>query len=108
MKAKYTPGPWEAENNGQFWEIVPKNRVSAQPYRIGDVCASDPENPNSGIQEANARLIAAAPELLEALLELDEAYCRAGTNLTRSERAEDRRRLMKARAAVAKATGEAK
>ena len=56
-------------------------------------------------QEANARLIAAAPELLEALIGLDEAYCRAGEKLTRDERTEDRKRLIAARAAIAKATG---
>lgn len=57
--------------------------------------------------EAAARLAAAAPELLEALRGLDEAYCRAGDSLSREERAEDRKRLMAARAAIAKATGAA-
>jgi hypothetical protein len=97
----HTPGPWEAENNGHFWEISPKNIVSAQPYRVGDVCASDPENPNSGIQEANARLIAAAPELLEALQNI---LAVAGVRI-------DDPRIVQfdaARAAVAKATGETK
>ena len=45
-------------------------------------------------------------ELIEALRGLDEAYCRAGHQLTRIDRAEDRKRLMQARAAIAKATGE--
>jgi hypothetical protein len=57
------------------------------------------------MQEANARLIAAAPDLLEALQELDEAYCRAGSPLNKAERHEDRMRLIAARAAIAKATG---
>ncbi len=56
------------------------------------------------VGEANARLIAAAPDLLEALKGLDEAYCRASHDLTRDERMEDRRRLIAARAAIAKAT----
>jgi len=55
---------------------------------------------------ANARLISAAPELLEALIGLDEAYCRADSPLSREERHEDRMRLIAARAAIAKATGE--
>ena len=42
-------------------------------------------------------------ELLEALKGLDEAYCRAGSPLTKNERQEDRMRLIKARAAIAKA-----
>jgi len=101
MSAKHTHGPWEAENNGHFWEIVPKNRVSAQPYRVGDVCASDPENPSSGIQEANARLIAAAPELLEALQNI-LAVANVRINDPRIAQFDA------ARAAVAKATGETK
>jgi hypothetical protein len=40
--------------------------------------------------------------VLEALKGLDEAYCRAGLNLTREERHEDRMRLIAARAAIAK------
>lgn len=46
-------------------------------------------------------------ELLQALKGLEEAYCRAGSPLTRDERLEDRKRLMYARAAIAKATGSA-
>ncbi len=57
---------------------------------------------------ANANKIAAAPDLLEALRGLDEAYCRAGAPLSREERHEDRMRLIAARAAIAKATPEAK
>lgn len=54
---------------------------------------------------AHQRVRDAAPDLLAALLGLDEAYCRAGTQLTRDERNEDRQRLIAARAAIAKATG---
>lgn len=42
-------------------------------------------------------------ELLEALIGLDEAYCRAGSPLKRDERTEDRKRLIAARAAIASA-----
>lgn len=51
-------------------------------------------------------LESANAELLEALKGLDEAYCRAGSPLTRDERTEDRKRLISAREAIAKATGE--
>ncbi|MCS4234451.1 hypothetical protein [Stenotrophomonas sp. BIGb0135] len=44
--------------------------------------------------------IAAVAELIEALEGLDEAYCRAGPQLTRDERMEDRKRLIAARAAL--------
>ena len=46
---------------------------------------------------------AGASDLLEALKELDEAYCRAGSPLTKEERQEDRMRLIKAREAIDKA-----
>jgi hypothetical protein len=63
----HTPGPWVAERNSHYWHIRP---VSGTPPFIGDVCASNPEDADSGLQEANARLVAAAPELLEALKNL--------------------------------------
>ena len=60
-KAKHTPGPWqtkvEDELTGQI-EIVSDRR----PY----VCTVHPGGINN-MTEANALLIAAAPELLEAL-----------------------------------------
>lgn len=46
-------------------------------------------------------------ELTETLRGLDEAYCRADQTLTRDERTEDRKRLIAARAALARAKGEA-
>ncbi len=49
---KYTPGPWNREMNYIFDE---HNRGIATCYNM------------SGSGEANARLIAAAPDLLEAL-----------------------------------------
>ena len=55
MKAKHTPGPWEIEYNGpyeQYWVTAP--HYDAGPARI-----------ISNI--ADARLIAAAPDLLETL-----------------------------------------
>jgi hypothetical protein len=65
--SKHTPGPWVARRNVAFWEVAPESIKFDGPYKIGDVCASDPERPDGGLQEANAKLIAAAPDLLEAL-----------------------------------------
>ncbi len=76
MTAKFTPGPWGAVNNGVYWEV-------STPWEVGGNIekhcpsvafvwallpdASEPElNEN---QEANARLIAAAPEMFELLKE---------------------------------------
>lgn len=60
-KAKYTPGPWSVEGtdqNGQFQVYGHGNLIAVTAHE----CVMPDE-----IQEANATLVAAAPELLEAL-----------------------------------------
>lgn len=56
--SKHTPEPWVATRNCAYWEIG----IEVDGYyanRIGDVCATDPHNPDSGKQEANsARIVA--------------------------------------------------
>ena len=60
---KHTPGPWEAREVSQNWiEILASDLV------IGTVLPTQYVSlGRSPEQQANARLIAAAPELLEAL-----------------------------------------
>ena len=96
--AKHTPGPWETDKmEGDFFP-----RVILPPRE--DWCKSSITiNEGRGDMEecqANARLIAAAPDLLEALREL--AGCLNVLN--------PNRRLVKAlreaRASIAKAQGE--
>jgi hypothetical protein len=73
---KYTPGPW-------FDRVFLEIRTSEYEYggeQIGDVCSSKyidghEDNP---VAEANARLIAAAPELLESLTDIVEFIDREG------------------------------
>lgn len=64
-KFKGTPGPWVVVDNDVYFDIR-KGWKS-----IGDVCASmhafDDSNHRGVVATANANLIAAAPELLEAL-----------------------------------------
>lgn len=78
---KFTPGPWVATRNSSYWKVAPENRRPTDPFEIGDVCSSDPENPDAGLQEANARLVAAAPELLLSLEELLNAYSKSDESL---------------------------
>lgn len=90
--SKHTPGPWEAAHNGNYWEIVAGREF------IGDTCAS--KHLDSGDNgEANARLIAAAPDLLAAL------------NIAVRQNSHDMQmtgeELRICAAAIAKATGEA-
>lgn len=73
MSGKWTPGPWHCHRNPDFWEFG-----SDEHGQLGDVCASAfsvegwaPVNAEE-VMEANVRLIAAAPELYEALKDLVE------------------------------------
>lgn len=90
--SKHTPGPWIVFGD---WAIQDKNnRLIAQFEPL-----NDDGNGNSEESFANADLIAAAPELLEAL-----------QNLTRMYYGEDRQDYagqyaQAALAAIAKATG---
>ena len=101
--AKHTPGPWVILK--EYNDAV---EVSAsRPYRIDNISANTPlicyvyQHPkfNGFSPQANANLIASAPELLEAL-ELISRYI--------EPTAVDAASMQKvARAAIAKATGAA-
>lgn len=94
MKTQHTPGPWFFDQhghvygtlNGQQIEGVPGGKTISHPHVCTPRCI------------ANARLIAAAPELLEAL-----ADCVAHMHWTQPK---GEAALKKAKAAIAKATGE--
>ena len=94
MKKQHTPGPW----------FITGGATRCIEARIGDgliqeVAACGPTMADKGYgpqQEANARLIAAAPDLLEALQGLLNALPSATTHPA----------VKSARAAIAKATGE--
>lgn len=68
--------------------------------RLGEL-----ERINDDLIADNERLTAERDALREALRGLDEAYCRAGTPLSKAERNEDRLRLVAARAALAQGKG---
>lgn len=59
----HTPGPW---SNERIWD-TPASRIHARVEGIPMALAEVFTMRNAGEKEANARLIAAAPELLEAL-----------------------------------------
>jgi len=65
--SKHAPGPWRAEcvktSCGHAWQIGPFNCCIYVDHRA-------PDEPDGVEAEANAKLIAAAPDLLEALKEL--------------------------------------
>ena len=92
MITQHTPGPWFVDDTGYR---APGNGlcVMAWPECIAVVGANNPHLP----QDANARLIAAAPDLLEALQHLLVAH---GEQLDYA--------FQQAQEAIAKATGETK
>jgi hypothetical protein len=101
-QTKHTPGPWEIgsinkKDKNLYWSAVftPKNTGKFHTPRAGEALGVDREE-----CEANAHLIAAAPDLLEALRLLLEAS--DGLN-GESEWLDER--LNAARAAIAKAEG---
>lgn len=59
MKPKHTPGPWYSEENNVFTVQL--------GYWIAEMGKNKSFTKNNDERHANARLIAAAPELLEAL-----------------------------------------
>lgn len=67
MSAKHTPGPWitnEADHDAPYQDIKIK---AGKHHTVCTVWIDDaPVHDFNALQEANARLIAAAPDLLEA------------------------------------------
>ncbi len=93
--SKHTPGPWYAVG---YWV--------EHGDSVADICTCDPAaieqehlGRTSAEIEANARLIAAAPDLLEALKSMPQSMAATDDDLMRW--------VEKARAAIAKATGDA-
>ena len=84
MQHKFTPGPWTAKPFDRTWVVC----FGGDEYLIGGVHLN---------REANARLIAAAPELLEALKDAYELMLGNGPRIN----------ILRAKAfdAIAKATG---
>jgi hypothetical protein len=93
MSAKHTLGPWKYTPSTNLVEGCIES--GAQEY---EVCTVSDNNSNPQ-NVANARLIAAAPDLLEALLLMVDNFGPTPSELIRG--------LGPARAAIARARGEA-
>ena len=98
-EAKHTPGPWYLEEVGYSSSsyYIRGSFDSGARHTIGKGAVAHIPRSTVNPMEANARLIAAAPELLEALIECLE--CEFAVT--------DRAAIAKAEAAIAKATGAA-
>jgi hypothetical protein len=98
MSAKHTPGPWflsESDHNDSDISTPDRPSVLAPDHNNSPwhICRMDSGVPNV---EANARLIAASPDLLDALMSFP--------GFTDNARVGDDW-IEKAHAAIAKATG---
>lgn len=89
---KGTPGPWFGDNSRA---IGPKSTEDDQSYGMVIPVGWVEFDPEIEVQVANQRIMAAAPELLEALQDLQARAC-IYVNTSKAE------------AAITKATGETK
>lgn len=127
METKHTPGPWyysKVEELGSTHFYIAQQEGAPYTPNYSDVSFSTCSGEYVDIQEANARLIAAAPELLEAcqtfaewLRREDEGFVRAGRDRSTPEGEEEWREWFnenlricnlaqeQARSAITKATG---
>jgi hypothetical protein len=119
---KHTPGPWEAFEGGRFGKDVVITSQSRIDNSKGSICEMDIyfDGEHGEQQEANAHLIAAAPDLLEALesalkqmehdiVKIDSEWgaCRNLEQMIQEiPSEEDVKTILKARTAIAKAKGE--
>ena len=99
----HTPGPWKATPaNAGEWNI---DGEGSNDWAIAVVCGgAGTEDPN-GRTDANARLIAAAPDLLDALGAFIAASEEPGPESKSPRAALLTTAWVKARAAIAKAEG---
>lgn len=80
-QAKHTPGPWTVANGTQVWKdgasVIGSPRICSLEGAVIGVAANGAApvvQIDRDTQHANARLIAAAPVLLEACREMDENW----------------------------------
>jgi hypothetical protein len=107
--SQHTPGPWIVINDGQQWP-----HVVAEYIPDGTICSMDATDPQHEGDDArafdrllaNARLIAAAPELLARLRMAESYFARMDTTADFYLSAEFTL-LKEFRAAIAKAEGRA-
>jgi len=107
--SKHTPGPWYQNKANPLVICAPDG--FADPWYVAEATTNCGHSEDQ--TEANARLIAAAPDLLEALVALDDDWTSdfpdgPDTQLKFVKFADETLAIWrKARAAIAKAKGEA-
>ena len=109
--SKHAPGPWvidmEASDAG---DICPKNDfdISICEVQRADYSSKTGRYFDGQTTKANRQLIAAAPDLLEALIDAEKKLCIAEQllDLGEDDSITFESEILNARAAIAKATGQ--
>ena len=79
-ETKFTPGPWVVKNDDWGIHVQCKDSVSGLSFAVTPICEVEQEEDTGGIDDAH--LIAAAPDMyeaLEALLSLRHNQCGCGS-----------------------------
>lgn len=110
MKTKHTPGPWRIGKSNS-WNVIADTHTGDRPSLIASA-AFGGYSANAMQREevdSNAILIAAAPELLEALIALSDEFDKYDTAMTAIGRGHEDYGMQRreARRAILKATGAA-
>lgn len=97
-----TPGPWVRHEPSGYQHSMGGYILGRQ----GKICDVSGFDVGSDAAKENGKLIAAAPELLEALQDAEKALFAALDNAFGEELANGNRELIQARAAIARALGQ--
>ncbi|MGL5968885.1 MAG: hypothetical protein ACRCZ6_17325 [Kluyvera sp.] len=98
----FTPGPWEWWTSNSFLRL--SSKATGKDGGVIDSTVMRDGHPTLLVKKEDMALIAAAPELLEALLELVGSYDDFRTRKSKPE-SPQANEIIKARAAIAKALG---
>lgn len=105
MNAQHTPGPWAFSQSAEYGDTrFYVAQADGAPYTphysdVATLIAETVSDERRSIQEANASLIATAPELLEALKKMEFAFSPFASDCTLANL------IDQSRAVIAKATG---
>ncbi len=102
MNAKHTPGPWRVSLHLKIVTVEWQKNQREPKEQICDCRFSTCQKLE---QEANAHLIAAAPEMLDALIEAEEYISEIMGPADRDDRPDQANILTKIRNAIRKARG---
>ena len=103
--SKHTPGPWFPQKHEEGYGVRFTPHGGSSSWWVADVIGSQPDGFSD---EANAHLISAAPDLLEALEIWLADYDEVAANPDFEPFPHAAERVAKTRAAIAKAKGETK